>query len=64
MSEDPNPDKDSNGSSKKDGADEIVISENPVREMFLLALLYLPLGFFLWFYLASALMWLPTRLTD
>ena len=44
--------------------DEITISDNPVKEMFLLALLYLPLGFFLWFYLASALMWFPTRLTD
>ncbi|MDT8410460.1 MAG: exosortase H-associated membrane protein [Wenzhouxiangellaceae bacterium] len=37
---------------------------NPVREMFILALFYLPLGFFLWFYLASALMWLPARLLD
>ncbi|MDX1626457.1 MAG: exosortase H-associated membrane protein, partial [Wenzhouxiangellaceae bacterium] len=37
---------------------------NPVKEMFLLAALYLPLGFFLWFYLASALMWLPARLSE
>lgn len=35
---------------------------NPVKEMFLLAALYLPLGFFIWFYLASALMWLPARI--
>jgi len=34
---------------------------NPVKEMFLLAALYLPLGFFLWFFAASILM-LPTRL--
>lgn len=39
-------------------------SGNPIKEMFLLALLYLPLGFFLWFYLASLLMWFPTRLVD
>ena len=32
-----------------------------VKEMFLLALLYLPLGFFLWFF-AAALLMLPTRL--
>ncbi|NKI35068.1 hypothetical protein HFP89_07805 [Wenzhouxiangella sp. XN79A] len=44
--------------------DEISISDNPIKEMFLLAILYLPLGFFLWFYLASALMWFPARLTD
>jgi len=37
---------------------------NPVREMFILALFYLPLGFFLWFYLASVLMWFPSRLSD
>jgi len=35
---------------------------NPIKEMFVLAALYLPLGFFLWFYLASLLMWLPGRL--
>lgn len=34
---------------------------NPVKEMFVLAALYLPLGFFLWFFAASLLM-LPTRL--
>ncbi len=32
-----------------------------IKEMFLLALLYLPLGFFLWFF-AAALLMLPTRL--
>lgn len=37
---------------------------NPVREMFILAALYLPLGFFLWFSFASALMWLPGRAVD
>ncbi len=37
---------------------------NPVKEMFLLAALYLPLGFFLWFSFGSALMWLPGRLAD
>jgi len=34
---------------------------NPVKEMFLLAALYLPMGFFLWFFAASLLM-LPARL--
>ncbi|MGB0513953.1 MAG: exosortase H-associated membrane protein [Wenzhouxiangellaceae bacterium] len=37
---------------------------NPIKEMFLLAALYLPLGFFLWFYLAGALMRLPGRLAE
>lgn len=37
---------------------------NPVKEMFLLAALYLPLGFFLWFYLAGVLMWLPGRIAQ
>lgn len=37
------------------------IGGNAVRQMFILALLYLPLGFFLWFFAASLLM-LPTRL--
>ncbi len=36
-------------------------SGNPVKEMFLLAALYLPLGFFLWFFAASLLM-LPAGL--
>lgn len=34
---------------------------NPVREMFLLAALYLPLGFFLWFFAASLVV-VPARL--
>lgn len=37
---------------------------NPVKEMFLLAALYLPLGFFLWFSFGSALMWFPARLAE
>jgi len=37
---------------------------NPVKEMFLLAALYLPLGFFLWFSFASALMWFPSNLAE
>lgn len=41
------------GTEKKEG--------NPVKEMFLLAALYLPMGFFLWFFAASLLM-LPTRI--
>jgi len=35
-----------------------------VREMFVLAALYLPLGFFLWFTFAGALMWLPARIAE
>jgi len=37
---------------------------NPVKEMFLLALLYLPMGFFLWFFAASLLMFPTARLAD
>lgn len=37
---------------------------NPVREMFILAALYLPLGFFLWFFLASGLMFPASRLVE
>ncbi|MGY6555618.1 MAG: exosortase H-associated membrane protein [Wenzhouxiangella sp.] len=37
---------------------------DPIREMFVLALLYLPLGFFLWFLTASALMFPTARLAD
>ncbi len=37
---------------------------NPVRQMFWLALLYLPLGFFLWFVLASGLMFPASRLVE
>jgi hypothetical protein len=37
---------------------------NPVKEMFLLAALYLPLGFFLWFFMASGLMFPTSRLVE
>lgn len=39
-------------------------SGNPVKEMFVLAALYLPLAFFIWFAFASGLMWPPGRLLD
>lgn len=39
-------------------------SGNPIKEMFLLAVLYLPLGFFLWFTFASAWMFLPSVLFE
>ncbi len=39
-------------------------STNPIREMFLLAALYLPLGFFLWFLAASLLMFPTARLSE
>jgi len=58
MSENPNESGDA--SSPDDDSDE----GNPVKEMFLLAALYLPLGFFLWFSFGSALMWLPARLAE
>jgi hypothetical protein len=44
-----------------EAAEKEYLGGNPVKEMFLLALLYLPLGFFLWFFAASLVM-LPTRL--
>lgn len=37
---------------------------NPVKEMFVLAALYLPLGFFLWFFMASGLMFPTSRLVE
>ncbi len=37
---------------------------DPIKEMFLLAALYLPMGFFLWFFFADALMFLPARITE
>ena len=37
---------------------------DPIKEMFLLAALYLPLGFFLWFLFASVLMFPTARLSD
>ena len=47
-----------------DASDSEFIGGNAVRQMFILALLYLPLGFFLWFFAASLLM-LPARvITD
>jgi len=39
-------------------------AKNPVKEMFLLAALYLPMGFFLWFFAASLLMFPTARLAD
>ncbi|SRR6056297_2146353 len=46
-----------------DDHDEITTG-NPVKDMFVLAALYLPMGFFLWFWFGSALMWLPARIAD
>jgi hypothetical protein len=37
---------------------------DPIKEMFLLAALYLPMGFFLWFLAASLLMFPTARLAD
>ena len=37
---------------------------DPIKEMFLLAALYLPMGFFLWFLSASLLMFPTARLSD
>ena len=41
--------------------EEAEAAGNPVKEMFLLAALYMPMGFFLWFFAASLLM-LPARI--
>ncbi len=49
---------DANGAEKETGGG------NPIKEMFLLAALYLPLGFFLWFFFASALMFPTARLSE
>ena len=57
MSEQPSKNNDSTESGEKNKGD-------PIKEMFLLALLYLPLGFFLWFVAASALMFPTARLAD
>lgn len=46
------------------GDDQEAGKGNPIKEMFLLAALYLPLGFFLWFFFASALMFPTARLSD
>jgi len=53
--------KDNDTDSSSPSRDSSERSANPVKEMFLLAALYLPLGFFLWFFAASILM-LPARL--
>lgn len=37
---------------------------NPIKEMFLLAALYLPLGFFLWFFAASIVVFPAARLSE
>lgn len=37
---------------------------DPIKEMFILALLYLPLGFFLWFALKSPFSWFPGQLVE
>ncbi len=47
-----------------DGDEKEPSGGNPVKEMFLLAALYLPLGFFLWFFFASALMFPTARLFE
>lgn len=38
--------------------------DNPIKAMFVLALLYLPLGFFLWFFASSLLMFPTGRLAE
>jgi hypothetical protein len=47
-----------------DGQPEDNGGGNPIKEMFVLAALYLPLGFFLWFFFASVLMFPTARLAD
>lgn len=37
---------------------------NPIKGMFILAALYLPLGFFLWFFFASAVSFPPARISE
>lgn len=59
MSEEKKPPQDP--SSESDEATSRREKTSAVKEMFLLALLYLPMGFFLWFFAASLLM-LPARL--
>jgi len=55
------PELDSKSSENEHSASES--ESNPVKEMFLLAALYLPLGFFMWFFAASLLM-LPARMVS
>ncbi len=60
MSEDP--DKDGSDADQAETPDAPPPRKgNPIKEMFLLAALYLPMGFFLWFF-ASSLLMVPTRL--
>ncbi|TVQ41930.1 MAG: hypothetical protein EA370_00840 [Wenzhouxiangella sp.] len=58
MSDDQNTPKDNQARADEPSRKE---KTSAVKEMFVLALLYLPLGFFLWFF-AAALLMLPTRL--
>lgn len=51
-------------SQSRDDRPETEEEGNPVREMFILAALYLPMAFFIWFSFSSALMWLPGRVLD
>lgn len=50
--------------STKDSTKASEQTGDPIKEMFLLAALYLPMGFFLWFFFADALMFLPARITE
>ncbi len=49
---------------EQDTAEHDEQGKNPVKEMFILAALYLPLGFFLWFFMASGLMFPASRLVE
>lgn len=62
MSEQPG--KDESGAETDQAETDQAKQGDPIKEMFLLALLYLPLGFFLWFLTASALMFPTARLAD
>jgi hypothetical protein len=55
--------KEGPGGGESPDGDEITTG-NPVKDMFILAALYLPMGFFLWFWFGSALMWFPARIAD
>lgn len=46
---------------RRDGGEK---QGDPIKEMFILALLYLPLGFFLWFALKSPFIWFPGLLVE
>jgi len=45
------------GANKQAGQDDAPNARRAARELFLLAALWLPMGFFLWFYLADWLVW-------